>query len=186
MKQRTKSDITYESVPILDEAEQDAIVESLKEQALKQSKTQRLMFFVIYLIVSLIFIYLIAYHHIYPYHVIQHQSFFNHIISYNIFVVFYIISLYCLIVSALIIKYSLDVKLRIYLNIGFILALICLISWLYIFWLEGVTNPPLYWLPFANIISLLLAIYVDSDVNNMITETNSLNMFKYQPKNHGA
>ena len=52
MKQRTKSDIIYESVPILDEAEQDAIVESLKEQALKQSKTQRLMFFVIYLIVS--------------------------------------------------------------------------------------------------------------------------------------
>ena len=27
---------------------------------------------------------------------------------------------------------------------------------------------------------------VDSDVNSMITETNSLNMFKYQPKNHGA
>lgn len=185
MKQRNKSDVS-ETVPLLDEKEQDAIVQSLKEQAIRQSKTQRLMFFVVYIIISLIFIYLLAYKHIYPYHVIQHQSFFTHIISYNIFVIFYIISLYCIIISALIIKYSLDVKLRVYLHIGFLLAFICLISWLYIFWLEGVTNPLLYWLPFANIISLLLAIYVDSDVNSMIREADALNMFKYQPKNHGA
>ena len=185
MKQRNKSDV-YESAPILDEAEQDAIVESLKHQAIKQSKSERLIFFVTYIIVSLIFIYLLAYKHLYPYHVVQHQSFFDHIISYNIFAVFYIISLYCLIISALIIKYSLDVNLRIYLHIGFVLAFICLISWLYIFWLEGVTNPLLYWLPFANIISLLLAVYVDSDVNSMIRETDALNLLKYQPKNHGA
>ena len=144
------------------------------------------MFFVVYLIVSLIFIYLLAYKHIYPYHVIQHQYLFDHIISYNIFVVFYIISLYCIIVSALVIKNGLDTSIRVYVNIGFLLAFICLLSWSYIFWKEGVTNPLLYWLPSANLISLLIAIYIDSDVNSMISEADSLNLFKYQPKNHGA
>lgn len=136
--------------------------------------------------VSLIFIYLLAYKHIYPYHNIQHQYVFNHVVNYNIFVVFYIISLYCIIVSAIVIRNGLDATLRLYVNIGFFLAFVCLVSWSHIFWKEGVTNLLLYWLPTANLISLLIAVYVDSDVNNMITEADSLNMFKYQPKNHGA
>ena len=128
---------------------------------------------------------MLAYKHIYPYNVIQHQYVFNHIINYNIFVVFYIISLYCIIVSALVIRNGLDITIRIYINIGFFLAFICLLSWSYIFWKEGVTNPLLYWLPSANLISLLLAVYVDSVVNNMINEADSLNMLKNQKKNHG-
>ncbi len=66
--------------------------------------------------------------------------------------------------------------------VGYAVAVLSLISWLVLFWNMGVTNPVLYWLPFANIAGLLLATYVDYDSSSLLVSAEGLEKFKYNLK----
>jgi hypothetical protein len=66
--------------------------------------------------------------------------------------------------------------------VSIFIAFTTCIAWLFLFWKLGVTNPGLYWLPFANVSQLLIAKYVEYDANTLLKSADSLENFKYDFK----
>lgn len=67
-------------------------------------------------------------------------------------------------------------------SLGLIVGLFALFTWLRIFYLHSVTNPIFYWMPLADILGLLLALYVDFDSNGLIQLADGLEKYKYENK----
>jgi hypothetical protein len=55
-------------------------------------------------------------------------------------------------------------------------------TWSKIFYMHGVTNPVLYWIPLADMLALLLAQYVDFDSKGLILSVQNLENYKYNAK----
>jgi hypothetical protein len=91
-----------QAVPI-DEDEQSKIADDLKAQALKQTATTKSVFYYIYVTVAMIFLFCISYTVFYPYQ-LEHQRVFEGIVPLYGFLAFYAGSIFCYIVSSMIIK----------------------------------------------------------------------------------
>lgn len=82
---------------MLTESEQERVVEELKEHADKQVRSSRSMFFVLYMLISLIFICCILHSVMFPMEM-NHQEVFVGIVSNLAFILFYLLS--CAVFSA--------------------------------------------------------------------------------------
>lgn len=62
--------------------------------------------------------------------------------------------------------------------VGFVAAAFAVL-WFYVFWLHGVTNWILFWLPLVNITAFGLTLYLDRDLKSTVHEAENLNQLKY-------
>jgi hypothetical protein len=65
---------------------------------------------------------------------------------------------------------------------AFVLGLFIFFTWTKIFYIRGVTNPILYWIPTADMAALLLAQYVDFDSKGLVNSAEGLENYKYENK----
>jgi hypothetical protein len=56
------------------------------------------------------------------------------------------------------------------------------VTWTKIFYIHGVTNPVLYWIPLADMAALLLAQYVDFDAKGLVLSAEGLENYRYDHK----
>lgn len=66
--------------------------------------------------------------------------------------------------------------------VGLILSLISLAFWLHVFYVYEIDIFHLFWLPFGNMSCLLLAMYVDNDMNSLLKDADLLETFQYDVK----
>jgi hypothetical protein len=103
MKRSQTSAKDPDEIQLLEVTEQEAIIESLKNEARTQSLRIRNSFFVVYVFVILIFLFCLINFLVSPYDAI-HQMRFKNIVSYEVFVLFYSASIYSFCVGAAIVK----------------------------------------------------------------------------------
>lgn len=68
------------------------------------------------------------------------------------------------------------------LNAAYFICVLSLVMWGVVFYTYNVTNPLLYWLPFSNLLGIMLAHYVDRDSKEMVSSVEGLEQFKYSFK----
>ena len=56
------------------------------------------------------------------------------------------------------------------------------VTWTKIFYIHGVTNPVLYWIPSVDMAALLLAQYVDFDSKGLVKSVDRLEAYRYDHK----
>lgn len=135
----------------------------------------------------------------------SHQAVFKSILSDNvhIFHVFYIVSIIVCIGSAYIVQVGMD-KLNKWIQhgnyplthliisifthvISFLLGVLCsaictLLGWSLVFIFEVVDNFLLFWMPLANIATVLMAFYVDSTNTSTLKDAEKIKDLKYRYK----
>jgi hypothetical protein len=182
---------------LLDEDEQNRLTEELQCQAAQQTNLQRKMFYFAFAAVAAIFVVCFVFSLLFPWEM-NHQVHFKEEFPHWWFLVFYIASIYSFGVSAAIVKVVMCSNTHVFQLIisflqnrslflfakifGYLVGAWTLIVWLTIFHRMGVTNPILYWMPFANLGGILLATYVDYDTNSLLASAESLDNFKYNLK----
>ena len=65
---------------------------------------------------------------------------------------------------------------------GFLTSLATLAFWVYIFYMYQIDIFHLFWMPLGNMSCLLLAMYVDNDMNSLLREADLLETFQYDVK----
>lgn len=171
---------------ILSEEEQSKVLEDLRYEASMQNQFTRKAFAFLFYLVAIILTTTVIYSALFPWE-LQHQKPFEHIISNKIFELFYCGSIYCVLVASLIVDLShcwapLKKFGWIFVPTSYLFACANCIFWLFLFWKFEVSNPVLYWLPFADILILLLASYVDKDCKSLLSSTEELEKLKYNCK----
>lgn len=177
---RKSKNTAQEKVEPLDVAEQEKITGDLLKEALNNSQRMRLLFCVVYSVVSLIFLVLVIETTINP-TILSHQRVFVGIISRSYFQCHYIVSAICFAGLAYILKTE-----RNFLDgVGIVIAIACVATsllWALAFYTNGVTNIALYWLPLGNIAGLLTALYSDYDLRCLVAEAKDMKNYMYDFK----
>mmetsp|Transcript_29232 Transcript_29232/g.49344 ORF Transcript_29232/g.49344 Transcript_29232/m.49344 type:complete len:186 (+) Transcript_29232:73-630(+) len=176
-----KSIAEEEETELLEKDEQVKIVDSLKEEARAQNKFTRRGFGVVFMVVGFIFIFCLVHFQLEPWTMV-HQSRFKSIIPPNFFIMFYLASIYVFFLGTAICKYGFARLNIIFTIVGFIVSLISLAFWLHVFYVYEIDIFHLFWLPFGNIACLLLAMYVDNDMNSLLKDADLLETFQYDVK----
>jgi hypothetical protein len=66
--------------------------------------------------------------------------------------------------------------------IGFFFSLVTLAFWLHVFYTYQIDIFHLFWMPLGNLSCLLLALYVDNDMNSLLKDADLLETFQYDVK----
>ena len=170
-----------EESDILDSDEQEAIVASLKEQAMKQSITTRNTFCLVFTIVAGIFVFCFIEFSINPWSMV-HQMRFEGVIPPLLLQVFYCASACVFATCAGICRYG-RTSVPVLLWVPLLLVSVALaIAWLALFWEMGIDVLLLYWLPFGNVAAMVLALYVDKDMISLIDDSEKMEGLKYDLK----
>mmetsp|Transcript_45665 Transcript_45665/g.79845 ORF Transcript_45665/g.79845 Transcript_45665/m.79845 type:complete len:186 (-) Transcript_45665:88-645(-) len=170
-----------EEVSPIDEDEQSKIAEEIKKQADSQSVTTRSIFRYLFVAIAVIHAVCFLYSIFFPY-TMEHQKHFVDLVPIYGFVSSYCGSIYCYIISSLIVQGSLQRVHPVLLNIAYLIAAFTLIAWGVVFHNLHITNPLFFWLPLSNIAGIALAQYIDKDTKDMISSAAGLEQYKYNVK----
>lgn len=171
---------------ILTEEDQTKLLEEIRSEARKQTLFTRKAFAILYYLIAILLTSSAIYSFLFPWE-LHHQKYFKPIVSEEVFTIFYIGSIFCTLVSSLIVDSSLcwnrfKALIHIVTPVSYIFAISNCVFWLQLYWRFQVSNPALYWLPFIDLGALLLASYVDRDCNGLLSSAEELEKLKYSHK----
>lgn len=189
---------------MLTEEEQKKIIEDMKQEASQQADYFRKLFSLLFIIIALIFIIIAFLSFIRPF-TLEHQRHFAELVPLEFFLIYYIGSAFCFTVAALVARVSTVIfhsTIQAFLNLvsshlqnpqdttlkticqvtAYILGFFMFVTWTKIFYIHGVTNPVLYWIPLADMAALLLAQYVDFDAKGLVLSAEGLENYRYDHK----
>jgi hypothetical protein len=169
-----------EEPELLETDEQLELIASLKSEARRQSSIVRATFFFLFAALGIVFIFLFFQFSFDPWWV-AHQQIFQFSISKNVFLIFYAISLTVSLSSGLLCFYGGD-KLGLLWNCLLVLSVVVMCFWIKIFRDFSITSPLLYWMPFGNVVCLLLARYIDSEMVTLVSDVKILDPLVYNFK----
>lgn len=166
---------------ILDSDEQLNVINTLKSEATLQEKFFRKVFFCLFLLLVAGYIFLSISFLFDPW-VMVHQEIFHPSLSAHFFLSFYVVSIIVALSSALRCLFGPLDKLKYLWYMSVLISILCLIVWMDIFFRYSITSLILYWMPFGNFVSVLLAWYIDSELSSMYIEIGTLNSLMYNCK----
>eukprot|EP01040_Poterioochromonas_malhamensis_P007532 gene7532-8130_t len=183
MKNRGNSSSNIDgSNEVLTEEEQKKIIEDMKQEASQQADYFRKLFSLLFIIIALIFMIVAFLSFIRPF-TLEHQRHFAELVPLEFFLIYYIGSAFCFIVAALVARNPQDTTLKTICQVtAYILGFFMFVTWTKIFYIHGVTNPVLYWIPLADMAALLLAQYVDFDAKGLVLSAEGLENYRYDHK----
>lgn len=169
----------YSLAEPLDNDEQEKVLKEIATQASINTLNTRKMFCYVFLLVAIIFLFLFVFSSIYEWN-IDHQRVFKNIIPIMTFKIFYFLSFVNFLVFSHITKNSVEKIDKRLIYFGWLISIVLLSMWLAIFFIKSVTNPFLYWMPFSNVVGILLISYIEKDTNSLMSEVKKLEKFKYE------
>jgi hypothetical protein len=186
MVMRKSRETSLSETVILTEEDQSKLLEEISSEARKQTIFTRKAFAILYYLVAFLLTSTAIYSSLFPWD-LHHQKYFKPIVSEGVFSIFYIGSIFCVLVSSLIVDSSLCSNrfkslLHIVTPVSYVFAISNCIYWLQLYWRFEVSNPALYWLPFIDLGALLLASYVDRDCSGLLSSAEELEKLKYSHK----
>jgi hypothetical protein len=165
----------------LDDAEQQKVIQELRETAVRQSNNGRKYFSILFKMIAIVFMYTLLYSVQNPWQ-ISHQVALSMWIPRWLFHAYYFAMALCYSCAGLAIGQGI-MKTRVGIRVFvLVLAAISSLAWLFLFVRFKVTEWSLFWLPLAPGACLGLAIYVDWDADNNILQVEELAGLRYDYK----
>ena len=165
----------------LDSVEQDELVQNLESEVQRQVRLNRLTFNILYLGIAVVFFCCLGYSQVYPYEM-DHQEVFKDLIPRLFFDIYYVCMIIYFVLGAIVMGYGYEKVGRTAKLIGITLCAVFTVGWTLIFIQHQVTNPVLYWLPLTPLVAGLLALYIDNDLNRLVSNLEGLKHSKYDYK----